>query len=343
MSRLEALPVELQRMIINECSPRDLLALISASPTYLRDFNKGRTRILAKYIYPTITERSHHPIDVALGLAKVHAKRKHLVEHDPRTRGQLLVDYLRDALESDPDSRIRSPLQEGLSFFVHVQELREEARRLAPRLEPGVLSTIWSLESSRFRPTHPVLWPREDLRVERGVLMFEMYCLSLDISDGYIAPEISRFWRPHFGAHLGSRSHPNHDLFYAVFTQIVREHRKIVREVAYDLHITEFPDFETSTTTTNEEAKEAQTKEQPASLAVLSSQIQLLDKRTELEEYSYCRYLTTLGIGLMNRLKAMTREERRDYTLTKFSWFREMQRGLAWRASPLRLLFIYVR
>lgn len=340
MSRLESLPLELREMIIDECSPRDLLALISASPAYLRDFSKGRTRILNKYIDPMIMGRSHHPIDLALSIAKVQAARKQLAGHDPRMRSQVLVDYLRDALEGDPDRRSRSLLLERLPLLIHVHELRDEARRLALRLEPEVLSTIQSLGSSRHHPPHPILRRWEDLGVEKGVLIFEMYCLSLDISDGEVAREVSTYWYPHFRVRHGAWARPNHDLFYVVFNQVLQEHMRIVREVARDLHITVIPDIETDTPATNEEDKQAQTKEESTGMARRSSQIQLLDKRSVMGEYSYCRYLTSLGMGLMNQLEEMTPEEQRDYTLAMFSWVCEMRKGLAWRAAPSGLLFI---
>ncbi|KAI1414051.1 hypothetical protein F5Y13DRAFT_197987 [Hypoxylon sp. FL1857] len=337
MSRLELLPQELRDMIIQESFPRDILALISASPTYLQDFQHGRARILRKYI----NMQADHHVDIALGIVNLRAHRRQLAEYDYRTRGQVLVDYLRDGIEGGYDKRPLGPLRGNLPFIAQVLELQDEARRLASRLALNVLPMIQTLESSRLTNINhqsPEQAPWDEAhRVERGVLIFEMYCLSLTVSDGDLTPEVSRYWRPFFTKRLGIWASASHDEFFATYHCVLEEHKRIVREVARDLGVAETPTTEWGATAANTELWEARMRDGPWDGAGRPAQIRFLDKRTGIDEYSYCRYLASLGIGLMNRLAEMTQKERNDYTLVHFSHFCEVQVEVAWRAAPMGL------
>ncbi|KAI0837593.1 hypothetical protein F5Y06DRAFT_69440 [Hypoxylon sp. FL0890] len=314
MSLLECLPAELRGMIIDECSPRDLLALIAASPIYLGDFTYGRTRILNKRIYEMISQPSHSSVDVALGIVKLCAQRKELAQLHPQKRGQVLVDNLRNTIEGD--RRPERSILESLPFLAKVLDVQDEARRLGSWLERNSPPIIQRFGSRRRLDPSVEGMPRdEDLR---AVLIFEIYSLSLTISDGDAIIKLRTFWHPYFIGLNRLRAAEWHRQLFTVFHQVLDEHKRIVREVVRDLQLLE------NLPTTNHPTHVAQR--------------QLLDQRSE---YCYCRYMTSLGISPLNRLLDMTQEERNEFTVERFSWLRSKLKGMAWRATPLGLSPFY--
>ncbi|KAI1137198.1 hypothetical protein F5Y05DRAFT_81111 [Hypoxylon sp. FL0543] len=331
MCLLEALPSEVREMIIDKCSPRTLLVLISASPTYLGNFVYGRTRILNKRIDAILRQPSHSPIDVALGIVRLRVQWSRMGQDEFLARGQAFFNTLQDAVEGDMSRRPDRQMLQSLPFLARVAELQDAARVLAPRIKSEVLNMMQTLDSSRAAPNPPApqMSLDEDLTVERGVLIYELYCRSLTVTDGLAVPEISTFWRPFFMNRIRRRGAGWHDQLFTVYHQVLAEHRRIVREVAQDLHVTVVPAFE--------QVRAPERAEVRWDAGGWDSQIRRLDRRTANDEYFYCKFLGSLGMGLVNRLAEMTQEARNEYTLVQFSWFNQAHSKTVWRAAPLGL------
>lgn len=107
-----------------------------------------------------------------------------------------------------------------------------------------------------------------------------------------------------------------------------QEHKITIREVATGLLVTLDPSLcdTPDATRKEEELRAAQVLQRaatsmPTDMVRKALQTQRLDKRRLAEEDGYCRYLASLGIGLVDRILRMTEDERRDFTLTEFSPF----------------------
>lgn len=345
MFPLEKLALELILMVIQEVTTIDkdveklatcrtppaqtLSALIWASPISFRLYNASPSLVhdrlfsLAQWILP----RDHAHMQAY----NAAALRFQLAGWEGVEQGQLqrlLEPHIErsmrynNLLDRDGDASYRSfiPYDEYLAslqskfYLGEFLDLANRAQRFSSRLVAHLQHqrsfwtgcTVISTGSSRVTT-------REDMH--EPLLRFQTYCDTFFRQDDVLADEAARYRRAYFtrfdevsstvfyGSYLGrasGRCNGHHELFYLVLHHVFDEHKNILRDVTHDLRAKAL----------------AHEKD-----AARQAQIMRLHNRTIVMEDGYCRYMLSFGLDLVDRLLRMSSDEKREYTLTEFSWF----------------------
>ncbi|KAI1414009.1 hypothetical protein F5Y13DRAFT_197938 [Hypoxylon sp. FL1857] len=188
MSRLESLAPELRDLIIDQCDPGTLLGLISASPTYLRNFNAGRARIIRRYVHAAQAVFPPCLIKEAVTLVIMRVRRRAWIHMAPATVVPLVLAYLKDAV-GESRSRLaylHHPRWDNLRFLGRALELAAEIEAIDALVAPRVRELLRRWRGpGRYGLTHAPgstvssESQSQALGIRRAVLMYELFAASI--------------------------------------------------------------------------------------------------------------------------------------------------------------------
>lgn len=327
MSRLETLPFELHIMVLEECTPQALLALISASPVSLYIYSDNRERVL--HSIRDVSKLTLEDPAALLAQSIVHLRLYHKrsigTDLDEQDWWRFVEPLANVGAIMGGFSGFLGPMffdflayrkyWDSLAFLAGHMELASRIDRLLARFQPhqplvfAGLPSRSSKRASRALESHQVHF-----------LRFEVYCQSFfhgnrALSDKAAEYRATFFQRAIevdvlFELHLVAKNKK----FRKILDYIFQEHKSVIREVAKDLGSTEYPG-----PSRTDLARAGPFPPQGTSSRHL--QILRLDNRRLVEEDGYCRYLMSFGLGLVDRIFQMSKEERCDYTLDEFYRF----------------------
>ncbi|KAI1406249.1 hypothetical protein F4819DRAFT_481720 [Hypoxylon fuscum] len=318
---MEQLPYEIREMILQHCYPREVLALIAASPLYLQQFQGQRTSILRPTLQLIDSTFSTELVrEVSLRIVSLRFRRALLANSYAGMQHQM-----HPPSSHQPGSLIfsRSQWRHHLLFLAHFMELVDEVKYLVPKLTPYVTATYSDWRVVMILHAMPE-------KVLKCLSAIELQCQSILLRNDLARPAGTWY---QFAFLPGIDNIQIFDKLRIGFDCLAREHRLIVEEIARQLRVTAHrePCSRAMYPLLNSRSKgeeldwiRRQNLWPNVDSNYRATRLFLfirLRNRTWIEHELFINHLVAFGIKLVCSLNRMTIIQRRDYILEEFLAF----------------------
>ncbi|KAL6852607.1 hypothetical protein ACO1O0_007154 [Amphichorda felina] len=369
-NRFEALPVEIHILITDACDPEDALNLLRASPNLRRAMGatKGKERLLAfAYLRSKMPQNwgigfrtPGSDIIRAMGIVSIRLRCDQYMDH-PEDLPQAVAPYIQDIMFATVREEMKTaPFRwKQPRFLLKLFEWGAQVEGFGSRSISFCItrSHPWASmqdETCRCAKTDKAVYCCHlKGTIRRALVRFDSCCHTFFLGDAVMDADLRLWERKHCteaGRLSGPRAYHVTRINWgwefwamAAASRLVFTHHKVLlNSVARGLGLSY--SFETVPFALRPEAELPKeligaTVEHDDDSRRVEFRVFVFARRALDMEDGYCRWQTSCGLDLVDRLWNMSHAELRDYTLTKYDEFAAKQRPKADPTVPKPLIW----